>query len=589
MPPLPNGFTSIWIVLFLAEDRIGETMAPLFLVVADGQQPEPVVEVGHTELFNRRTPPYPTGPTALLVTFDARILLGCHKALGWPAPDRIIDLLVEFRVVSNGRKLPIGPGLRGAFVWFGLPTLPALEHAKSPEGLRRRLEAMGCLARAMLPRLDIGRALLRGRYMCAVAHIEAAGVPVDVERITRLADDWLTLRSVVVDIVGSDFGTYRDGSFDRDAFADWFDRRGIAWPTTSAGAFDLGDDAFRDMARAYPDVRPLKDVRSMHSGFDPRTLAIGRDGRNRTTLHPFSSRTGRNQPSTKASILGAPAWARHLIKPEPGEGLAMIDWQQQEFGIAAALSGDSAMLSSYLTGDPYLALAISTGAAPMTATATSHADLRERYKACALGLLFGIGPERLARQIARPVADAADLIRRHHSHFRNFWSWLEAIETNALLHGEQSSVFGWRLTVGSDPNPRSLRNFPMQANGAEMLRLACCLVTEAGVKVCAPNHDSLLIEAPIRDLDDAITTTERLMAESSAIVLDGFELRTSVRITRAPDRWTDRRGQVVWAAVERALGLHGPPAHQRDATCSPANPRTVLLYVSKEDSSDASV
>ena len=583
MQPLPDGFTSIWIVLFLAKDRAGESVAPVFLAIADGQQSKPVIEVSYQDLLGRQTPPYPTGPTALLVTFDARDLLGCHRALGWPAPARVIDLLVEFRVVSNGRKLPIGPGLRGALLWFGLRSIPALERARSPEDLRRRLQAVHGLAHAMLSMLDIGRALLRGRYVCAVAHMEAAGVPVDVERIARLADGWKALRTEVIDIIDSDFGVCRDGQFDRNAFVHWLERRRIEWPRTAFGILDLGDDAIRDMARAHPEVRPLKDVWSMSSRFDPRALAIGRDGRNRTALQPFSSRTGRNQPSTKASILGAPTWARHLIKPEPGSGLAMIDWQQQEFGIAAALSGDAAMQAAYASGDPYLALAIATGAAPPTATAVSHVNLRERYKACALGMQYGMGAQRLARQIARPLADAVTLIHQHRARFRTFWSWLEAVEAEAQLRGAQSSVFGWQLGIDAKANPRAIRNFPMQANGAEMLRLACCLVSEAGITICAPNHDALLIEAPLRDLEKAIATTQRLMTEASSVVLDGFELRTAVRVIRAPDRWLEPRGAAVWSAVERALAAQSPPAHQRHATCSPVNPRPIYLCVSNED------
>lgn len=152
-----------------------------------------------------------------------------------------------------------------------------------------------------------------------------------------------------------------------------------------------------------------------------------------------------------------------------------------------------------------------------------------------------------------------------------------------MLRREQMSTFGWRRTVGVDVKPQALRNWPLQADGAEMLRLACCLVTEAGITVCAPNHDALLIEAPLDRLDEAIASTQRMMAEASSIVLDGFTLRTSVRVVRAPDRWTDHRGHAVWTAVERALGL-GSPAHQRDRTCSPANPRTILLSVCKRDS-----
>jgi hypothetical protein len=42
---------------------------------------------------------------------------------------------------------------------------------------------------------------------------------------------------------------------------------------------------------------------------------------------------------------------------------------------------------------------------------------------------------------------------------------------------------------------------------AEMLRIACCLATERGVSVCAPVHDALVIEAPVDQIDDAVTTT----------------------------------------------------------------------------------
>jgi hypothetical protein len=56
-------------------------------------------------------------------------------------------------------------------------------------------------------------------------------------------------------------------------------------------------------------------------------------------------------------IFGPSVWLRGLIKPPPGYGIAYIDWAQQEFGIAAALSGDPLMMDAYRSGDPYLAFA----------------------------------------------------------------------------------------------------------------------------------------------------------------------------------------------------------------------------------------
>ena len=84
----------------------------------------------------------------------------------------------------------------------------------------------------------------------------------------------------------------------------------------------------------------------------------------------------------------------------------------------------------------------------------------------------------------------------------------------------------------------------MQANGAEMLRLACCLATERGVNVCAPVHDALLVEGdpPIRSTT-TVAATQAAMAEASRVVLDGLEVGTDVEIIEWPDRYADDRGR----------------------------------------------
>jgi hypothetical protein len=93
----------------------------------------------------------------------------------------------------------------------------------------------------------------------------------------------------------------------------------------------------------------------------------------------------------------------------------------------------------------------------------------------------------------------------------------------------------------------------MQAHGAEMLRLACCLATERGVEVCAPVHDALLIVAPINGIEAAITVTRVAMAEASRIVLDGFEVRTEAKVVRCPERFTDKRGTRMWNEVTQLI------------------------------------
>lgn len=94
----------------------------------------------------------------------------------------------------------------------------------------------------------------------------------------------------------------------------------------------------------------------------------------------------------------------------------------------------------------------------------------------------------------------------------------------------------------------------MQANGAEMLRIASILLTEAGIRVCAPVHDAVLIEAPLDELDGAILTTQSLMRKASRVVLDGFELGSDVNEVRYPHRYMDKRGVVMWTKVMDLIG-----------------------------------
>ena len=135
-------------------------------------------------------------------------------------------------------------------------------------------------------------------------------------------------------------------SFSARRFAGWLSRNSIPWPRLLSGNLALDDDTFRQMARTHQAVAPLRELR--HSLGEMRLfeeLAVGADGRNRCLLSPFRSVTGRNQPSNAKFIFGPSCWLRSLIQPEPGRAVAYVDWSQQEFGIAAALSGDVAMMA----------------------------------------------------------------------------------------------------------------------------------------------------------------------------------------------------------------------------------------------------
>jgi DNA polymerase-1 len=134
----------------------------------------------------------------------------------------------------------------------------------------------------------------------------------------------------------------------------------------------------------------------------------------------------------------------------------------------------------------------------------------------------------------------------------------EKVEDHAMLRGFLRTGH-IRTSKGSEPNPRSMRNFPVQGGCADLLHVAANLAAKRGIPICAPVHDAFLICAPL----DRIGTQEHFgpdvlamqecMAEASRKVLGGFELFSDAKIFRYPDRYFDKRGVVMWDTVNDIL------------------------------------
>jgi len=592
-------FCRIWLVDFEFSAPPGERPQPLCLVAREFRSAQ-TIRLWADELRRRASPPFECDSETLFVAYYASAEFGCFLALDWQMPTRVLDLFAEFRCLTNGKSLVCGNGLLGALAYYGLDAIEANEKEEMRQlamrgGVYSEAEqialldycetdvvALDRLLRAMAPELDLPRALLRGRYMPAAARIEWDGVPLDVDLLGELRRNWRRLQGRLIRAVNEEYGVFvhsnlttvdpsshldatdLDGGnselddslpmkFSTARWAEWLARNDIPWPRLPSGLLALDDDTFRVMAKQFPTVAPIHELRHTLGQLRLNELAAGNDDRNRTLLSAFRSRTGRNQPSNSRFIFGPACWLRSLIQPKPSRAIAYIDWEQQEFGIAAALSGDVAMQAAYLSGDPYLAFAKQAGAVPADATKDSHPDERSQFKVCVLAVQYGMGEESLATALGQPPVVARQLLRLHRQTYPKYWAWSDGAVTHAMLLGYLDTVFGWRIHVGADANPRSLANFPCQANGSELLRMACCLMTEAGISVCAPVHDAVLIEAADDDIDQAVADAQALMRQASEIVLGGFPLRTEAKIVHHPDRYSDERGTRIWNLVTSIL------------------------------------
>lgn len=511
--------------------------------------------------------PFGGNQNQVLVAYFASAEMNCYKSLGWSWPANILDLYPEFRSLTNGQPPIHGNSLLGALKLFGIEIC---EHAH--KDLMRSLALRGepyteeeklvlldyCqsdvdslehLLHAMKDSIDLPRALLRGRFAMSLATMESNGIPIDLKTYASLCENWEKIKSELINAIDQYYGVYDKGSFKEKLFEAYLAKSGIPWDRHPSGRLKLDEETFKFRSKLYPQLAPLRRLRDSLSKLRLNALQVGSDGRNRCLLSPFSSSTGRNQPSTNKFVFGLSKWARGLIQPLPGRALAYIDWSQQEFGVAAALSQDINMMAAYKSGDPYLAFAIQAGAVPSDATKKSHPQEREQYKLCVLATQYGMGADSLAQSLKEPVIRARQLLQANRRIFKQFWEWSDNAYNHAISSNRIQTVFGWRQIVKPDLNPRSIRNFPMQANSAEMLRIACILMEEKGLFMCAPIHDAILIEADEDEIVRAAEIARQCMAQASIIVLDGFELSSETEVIRYPDRFLGEADLKFWNQV----------------------------------------
>ena len=80
--------------------------------------------------------------------------------------------------------------------------------------------ALERLLPAMVPRIDLPRALLRGRYMAAAAIMEYNGMPIDVPTCwNSCGGDWTDIQDELIARPIDDYGVYDGRTFKSDRWA----------------------------------------------------------------------------------------------------------------------------------------------------------------------------------------------------------------------------------------------------------------------------------------------------------------------------------------------------------------------------------
>ena len=521
-----------------------------------------------------RTPPS-SFKGATLVAYAAKAELSCFKALGWPFPERVIDLFFLFKRQINGDPNCKDASLLAALSAYGLEHTKTIEQKKrlqwkaiTPDSTGNELEApsynpnhrpysdqekaelldycfddviaTAALFVAMQAQVQDVNALHWGSYAIAQTLIEMEGLPVDRAQYESLRRNKTALqKDAVADLLSNPRyrGVYvpsSDGySWNQNGYVQLLNREGIASSLTAAGSPNTDEKILKELAAEYPVLEPIRQTRKVVTALRSLETDLDKDDCLRAYLSPFHTQTARNNPSSKVFIPAMPRAFQTLIKPPAGEAIGAFDFGAQEILIMAALSGDENMLRDYATGDPYTAFGLEVGIMPKGATKRSHPELRNACKVFNLAVSYQMSSASLAKRIQAEVPSlrfgelsASRYIALHKQRYAVYWDWVTGYTETGIIDGVISTASGWTSLVlpkknlkfprrFADINPRSIGNHPVQGTGSDVLREAAILLALGGARVCALIHDALLVRCQIEEvprIDALVATTMKQAA-----------------------------------------------------------------------------
>ena len=276
------------------------------------------------------------------------------------------------------------------------------------------------------------------------------------------------------------------------------------------------------------DYRTLEKLRSTYLDPLPR-LAEG-DGRIHTTFNQLATATGRLS-SSNPNLQNIPIRGeqgprmRACFTAAPGMALVSADYSQIELRVLAHFSEETALVEAFNQGEDIhsrtAALVFDTAPGSVTP------DQRRSAKTINFGLIYGMGPQKLARDLGLKLAEAKEFIERYFERLPGLKTFFESVHERTGAQGYVTTLAGRRRLlpdISSRNNhlqsqaKRQAVNTLIQGSAADIIKLAM-LEADADAELARLEarlilqvHDELLLETPLADAGAAAKRLEAIMS-----------------------------------------------------------------------------
>ena len=315
-----------------------------------------------------------------------------------------------------------------------------------------------------------------------------------------------------------------------------FDEMGIqGGKKTKTGAYGTGADVLEalavqghDLPRRVLDWRQLTKLRSTYT--DALVAQINPDTKRVHTSYAQAIASTGRLSSTDPNLQNIPIRTeegrkiRQAFIADKGNVLLSADYSQIELRLLAHVAGIETLVQAFRDGQDIHAMTASeVFGIPVEGMESS---VRSRAKAINFGIIYGISPFGLARQLSIPQGEAKAYIESYFEKFPGIKDYMETTKTFAREHGYVQTIFGRKChTPGiADKNParrnfseRAAINAPLQGAAADIIKRAMTRIDPAlekaglGAKMLLQVHDELIFEVPEAELDDTAALVKKVM------------------------------------------------------------------------------
>jgi len=425
-----------------------------------------------------------------------------------------------------------------------VPLEAALDYAAEDADVTLRLHQV--LKPRLAPeRLTTVYETLERPLVPVLTEMERTGIKVDRDELRRLSNDFASrIAAFESEIHGLAGRAFNIGS-PKQLGEILFDEMGLpGGKRTKSGAYATGADILdglaaqgHDLPARVLDWRQLAKLKSTYTDalqarIDPVT------GRVHTSFSQAVASTGR-LASSDPNLQNIPIRTeegrkiRRAFVAEAGHSLLSVDYSQIELRLTAHIAEVDALRQAFHEGQDIHAIT----AAQVFGVPVEGMDpmIRRQAKAINFGIIYGISPFGLARNLGIRQGEAKDYIEAYFERYPGIRDYMEKAKAFCREHGFVETLFGRRVHMAgiADKNParrgfteRAAINAPIQGTAADIIKRAMIRVPPAlaaaglGARMLLQVHDELLFEVPEAELDETTSVVKAVMETACAPVLE---------------------------------------------------------------------